>query len=218
MFRLTMSGIVIDGFSGGRMPNRDEIMEIRINDNAFTAELTNRAEAVPKFEPVEARELSTAIPLLLPGRISGCAERVCATRPPYQTRDFTANLSGPLIRNRLTATLGLRRVTSPTKAIRYARSLRRRDQQLHHPAGWERSATLRATTQLNEEHALNFSYTTAQPAGTTRTSAVSTFPEQGIKNRERIQLPDSGNGHPDAKDQPRSPFPNRGRNGGCPSH
>ena len=35
-------GLVIDGFSGGRMPNRDEIMEIRINDNAFTAELSEQ--------------------------------------------------------------------------------------------------------------------------------------------------------------------------------
>ena len=30
--------LVIDGFGGGRMPNRDEIQEIRINENSFTAE------------------------------------------------------------------------------------------------------------------------------------------------------------------------------------
>jgi hypothetical protein len=30
--------LVIDGFGGGRLPNRDEIQEIRINENAFTAQ------------------------------------------------------------------------------------------------------------------------------------------------------------------------------------
>ena len=36
-------GLTIDGFNGGRMPNRDEIQEIRINENSFTAENSNQS-------------------------------------------------------------------------------------------------------------------------------------------------------------------------------
>src|SRR5262249_46303394 len=108
-----------------------------------------------------------------------------SSRPPYQTRDFTANLSGPLIRNRLTATLGLNNEFSEEgdtlRAITPAGLI---DEAIVRPNN-ERGATLRATTQINENHAFNFSYS----YGTQRSefNGVGEFglPEQGSTERER---------------------------------
>jgi hypothetical protein len=177
-------GIVIDGFSGGRMPNRDEIMEIRINDNAFTAELSQQGRG-----RTEIRTRGGT------GRFNGdstfnfqdesldARNAFAATRPPYQTRDFTANLSGPLIRNRLTGTLGLQNnISDEGDTLRAITPAGVNNNSITRP-GWERSATVRATTQLNEEHALNFSYTYGVSRGDNQNVGGFNLPEQGNKQK-----------------------------------
>src|SRR5690606_8891577 len=86
------------------------IQEIRINENAFTAE-----------QSTQTRGRTEIITRGGVGRFNGDAtfdfadesldarNPFAAFRPPYQRRDLTANLSGPVIRNRLTATFTLRR-------------------------------------------------------------------------------------------------------------
>jgi hypothetical protein len=96
-------GFVIDGFSGGRLPPKDQIQEIRINNNPYSTEFGGigfgRIEIVTragtgnfngnmqfnfKDESLDARN---------PNQF---------TRPPYQTRNFNTNYGGPIIKNKLT--------------------------------------------------------------------------------------------------------------------
>jgi hypothetical protein len=177
--------VVIDGFSGGRMPNRDEILEIRINDNAFTSEQSFQGRG-----RTEIRTRGGA------GRFNGDAEfefedesldarnAFAAFRPPYQTRDFTANLSGPVIRDRLTATLGVSndfseqgdtlRAITPSGLI---------DAAITRP-GIERSVTFRATTQINANHAFNFSYSYAMERNENNGVGGFGLPEQASIEKE----------------------------------
>ena len=153
-------GIVIDGFGGGRMPNRDEIQEIRINENAFTAEQSE-----------QSRGRTEIITRGGTGRFNGdvtfdfadesldARDVFAATRPPYQQRNFETNVSGPIIRNRLTLTFSMNYNTNedgntltaitPDGLINDAITNPRLN----------RGFTTRATAQLNENNVLNFSYT-----------------------------------------------------------
>src|SRR5215831_5797234 len=96
-------GFVIDGFSSGNLPPKDQIQEIRINNNPYSTEFGGigfgRVEIVTragtgnfngnmqfnfKDESLDARN---------PNQF---------TRPPYQTRNFNTNYGGPIIKNKLT--------------------------------------------------------------------------------------------------------------------
>ncbi len=177
-------GILIDGFSGGRMPNRDEIQEIRINENGFTAEQSQQTRG--RTEIVTRGGV---------GRFNGDAtfnfrdealdarHPLANVRPPYQQRDFVANVSGPLIRNRMTATFSLRRNESedgdtlrailPTGLVNDA---------IVRPQSM-REYTTRATTQLSENHVLNFSYTLGRQRGENQNVGGFRLPEQGVNRR-----------------------------------
>lgn len=90
--------IFIDGFTGGRLPPRESIREVRINSNPFSAEYDRLG-----FGRIEI--------LTRPGtdRFRGQASFNFAdeslnsrnpfapNRAPYQTRSYGGNLSGPLI-------------------------------------------------------------------------------------------------------------------------
>ena len=153
-------GLVIDGFGGGRMPNRDEIQEIRINENSFTAEQSE-----------QGRGRTEIITRGGTGRFNGdvtfdfadesldARDVFAKDRPPYQQRNFRANVSGPIIRNRLTVTFSMHNNTNedgntltaitPDGLINDA---------ITNPS-LSRGFTTRATAQLNENNVLNFSYT-----------------------------------------------------------
>jgi hypothetical protein len=89
--------IYIDGFSGGRMPPLASIREIRINSNPYSAEYDR-----PGFGRIEI--------LTRPGsdRFRGQASfsfnnqslnsrnPFASTRPPYMSRQYGGNLSGPI--------------------------------------------------------------------------------------------------------------------------
>ncbi|MEZ5425268.1 MAG: carboxypeptidase regulatory-like domain-containing protein [Pyrinomonadaceae bacterium] len=94
-------GIYIDGFSGGSLPPRDTIREIRINSNPFSSEFdrlgsgrieiltkpgTDRFRGSAEFE-FEDEALNSRNPFV-------------ADRPSFQKREFEARLSGPIIKNR----------------------------------------------------------------------------------------------------------------------
>jgi len=100
----------IDGFTGGRLPSRDMIREIRINQNPFSAEYDRlgfgRVEIISrpgtdKFHGNSAfgfsdDSLNSRNPFAL-------------NRAPYQSRLCGGNLSGPLLAKRATFFIGASR-------------------------------------------------------------------------------------------------------------
>ena len=94
-------GIYIDGFSGGSIPPRDTIREIRINSNPFSSQFdrlgygrieiltkpgTDRFRGSVEFE-FEDESLNSRNPFV-------------DNRPAFQKRELEARLSGPIIKNR----------------------------------------------------------------------------------------------------------------------
>src|SRR5205809_2225855 len=107
---------VIDGFSGGRVPPKDQIQEIRINNNPFSSEFSGigygRVEIITKAGTgdyhgnlnffFKDESLNARDPFLTTK--DGSIQK----RPPSQTRNVQSNFSGPLIRNKLSLNLNVR--------------------------------------------------------------------------------------------------------------
>ncbi len=152
-------GIVIDGFGGGRMPNRDEIQEIRINENSFTAEQSE-----------QGRGRTEIITRGGTGRFNGdvtfnfadesldARNAFASFRPPYQQRNFNVNVSGPIIRNRLTLTFsGRSNLNEDGDTLRAITADGLVNDAIVRPSV-NRDYTIRATAQLTENNVFNFSY------------------------------------------------------------
>lgn len=111
-------GIYIDGFSGGSLPPRDTIREIRINSNPFSAEFENlgygRIQIFTKpgtdrfrgsFETeFEDESLNSRNPFL-------------DNRPSFQRREFEARVSGPIIKKRASYFLNFERSDTDNNAF-----------------------------------------------------------------------------------------------------
>lgn len=89
--------LFIDGFSGGRLPPKESIREVRINSNPFSAEYDKvgfgRIEVLTKpgtdkFRGVAFFNFTDAI--------FNSRNPFVDTRPPYQQKFFGGNLSGPV--------------------------------------------------------------------------------------------------------------------------
>ena len=102
--------IYIDGFTGGQMPPKSSIREIRINSNPFSPEYDKpgfgRIEIFTKpgtdfvrgqvFFQYNNQNLDARSPLLTQSSL-----------PPYSQRFFGANLSGPVVKNKASFSLDL---------------------------------------------------------------------------------------------------------------
>ena len=93
--------IYIDGFSGGRLPPKESIREIRINRNPFSAEYQRlgygRIEVFtkPGTDTVRGQAFFNFSDESLNAR-----NPFARTRAPYQSRRYGGNLSGPLIKGK----------------------------------------------------------------------------------------------------------------------
>ena len=176
-------GFVINGFSGGRMPNRNEIREIRINDNSFTAEQSfqgrGRTEIITRGG---TGQFNGDFTFGFADESLDARNAFADFRPPYQTREFELNLSAPILRNRLTLTGSFSseldeegdtlRALTPSGLISDA---------VVKPE-IERSFTTRATAQLNEDHALTFSFTYGTERDENEGVGGFGLPEQGSRS------------------------------------
>lgn len=116
--------IFIDGFSGGRTPPRDTIREIRINQNPFSTEYdrlgfgrieiltkpgTDKMRGEVEFE-FEDESLNSRNPFAL-------------NRAPFQVRNISGDLGGPLIKNRASFFFDIEREEEDSNALINARVL-----------------------------------------------------------------------------------------------
>ncbi|MET0625381.1 MAG: carboxypeptidase regulatory-like domain-containing protein [Pyrinomonadaceae bacterium] len=93
--------IYIDGFTGGRLPPKESIREIRINRNPFSAEYDRlgygRVEIFTK--PGTDRYRGQAF-FNFNDEALNARSPFAATRAPYQSRRYGGNISGPLASKR----------------------------------------------------------------------------------------------------------------------
>lgn len=93
--------IFIDGFTGGRLPPRESIREVRINSNPFSAEYDRlgfgRIEILtrPGTDKLRGQASFNFADESLNSR-----NPFAPNRAPYQTRSYGGNLSGPIISKR----------------------------------------------------------------------------------------------------------------------
>ena len=173
-------GLIIDGFSGGRTPNRDEIQEIRINENSFTSEESNQSRGRTEIITRGGK-----------GRFNGDAtfnfadesldarNAKASVRPPYQRRNFSANLSGPVIEDRLTVTFSLRNNTQENGVTLFALTPDRQINDAITRPAWTKNYTTRATAQLSENNVLNVSYSYQNQRNENQNVEQFRLPEQG---------------------------------------
>ncbi len=177
----------VDGFSGrgGRMPNRNEILEIRINDNAFTSEQSRQGRGRTQIITRGGTGTFNADgTFLFADESLDARDPFAEFRPPYQTRDLDLNLSAPLLRNRLTLTGSLRNEFSEDgDTIRALTPSGPVSDGITHPS-LQRNYTLRATTQINDNHALTFSFTYGTGHDNNRGVGGFGLPEQGSDREE----------------------------------
>lgn len=88
---------LIDGFSGGRLPPKDAIQEIRINQNPFSAQYNEigfgRIEIITK---PGSSEVHGTFSLKGSDDVLNSRNPYTAIKPPYHAEDLTADLTGPL--------------------------------------------------------------------------------------------------------------------------
>src|SRR5689334_9409083 len=103
------ASFIIDGFTGGRIPPKDQIQEIRISNSPFSAEFSGigygRTEIITRAGTGDFRgQMNFQFrDESLNGRnaFNVHPDGTEAKRPPYQARNFNTNFSGPIIRNKL---------------------------------------------------------------------------------------------------------------------
>src|SRR5205823_8622799 len=99
----------IDGFSGGSLPPKSSIREIRINANPFSSEYDrpgfSRVEVFtkPGSDTLHAQAFTQCNDRLLNSRNPMLAQ---SGRPPYRVWFYGLDLGGPIRMNRASFTLG----------------------------------------------------------------------------------------------------------------
>ena len=93
--------VFIDGFSGGKLPPRDSIREIRVNQNPFSSEFDRlglgRIEILTKPGTDKWRgEIGSEFE----DESFNSRNPFAENRPPFQLRNINGNLGGPLVKKR----------------------------------------------------------------------------------------------------------------------
>lgn len=95
--------ITIDGFGGGRMPPKESIREIRINQNPFAAENDRPSGGINILTKPGTDRFRGSANLSFQDESLNSRNPFSTNspkRPPYQVRQYGGNLSGPLVKNK----------------------------------------------------------------------------------------------------------------------
>ncbi|HEX3185490.1 MAG TPA: carboxypeptidase regulatory-like domain-containing protein [Pyrinomonadaceae bacterium] len=96
--------IFIDGFSGGSMPSKDSIREIRINQNPFAAENDQPSGRIDVLTRPGTDKLRGGTSLNFTDESLNSRNPFAITsskRAPFQVRQYEMNLSGPVIKQKM---------------------------------------------------------------------------------------------------------------------
>ena len=93
--------IFVDGFTGGRLPPRSSIREIRINSNPFSAEYDRLGFGrIEIFTKPGTDRIRGQVSLNFNDDALNARNPFADSRPAIQTRQYGGNLSGPIIKHK----------------------------------------------------------------------------------------------------------------------
>lgn len=92
--------IFIDGFSGGRMPPKESIREIRINQNPFSAENEQASGRIEILTRPGTDKLRGSSFFNFEDESLNSRNPFSSSRTPYQIRSFGGNLGGPIVKKK----------------------------------------------------------------------------------------------------------------------
>jgi hypothetical protein len=94
--------IFIDGFSGGSLPSKSSIREVRINQNPFAAENDQPSGRIDVFTKPGTDKLRGTAFMNFNDESLNSRNPFTTTkhRAPFQVRQYGGNLSGPLVKNK----------------------------------------------------------------------------------------------------------------------
>ena len=97
---------IVDGFSGGRLPPKDQIQEVRINSNSFTTEYSRPGHGrIEVTTRPGTGELRGNLVFNFSDEALNARNALAEGKPPYQRRSYRLNLSGSVIRDHLSLAL-----------------------------------------------------------------------------------------------------------------
>lgn len=89
--------IFIDGFTGGRLPPKQSIREIRINQNPFSAQFDKPGQGrVEIFTKPGAEDLHGELVFIHGDEHLNSRNPFVSVKPPYQRRQFEGEVTGPI--------------------------------------------------------------------------------------------------------------------------
>jgi hypothetical protein len=110
--------IIVDGFPGGRLPPKDTIREIRINQNPYAAEFARPGNSrIEVFTKAGTNTFHGAAFFNFNDESLNSRNPFTLTRAPYQTRFYGGRLSGPLPGKRASFFLNLSRYEDDGNAV-----------------------------------------------------------------------------------------------------
>ncbi|HEY6046159.1 MAG TPA: carboxypeptidase-like regulatory domain-containing protein, partial [Pyrinomonadaceae bacterium] len=92
--------IFVDGFSGGRLPPKESIREIRINQNPFAAENDQPSGRIDILTRPGTDKLRGSMFLNFQDESLNSRNPFARSRAPYQVRQYGGNLGGPLVKKK----------------------------------------------------------------------------------------------------------------------
>ncbi|MDQ1637256.1 MAG: hypothetical protein QOF62_595 [Pyrinomonadaceae bacterium] len=92
--------IFVDGFSGGRLPPKESIREIRINQNPFAAENDQPSGRIDILTRPGTDKTRGSLSFSFQDESLNSRNPFSARRTPFQARQYGGNLGGPLIKKK----------------------------------------------------------------------------------------------------------------------
>ena len=92
--------IFIDGFGGGRLPPKESIREIRINQNPFSAENDQPSGRIDILTRPGTDKLRGSSFFNFEDESLNSRNPFAASRTPYQVRQYGGNLGGPIVKKK----------------------------------------------------------------------------------------------------------------------